>query len=55
MFLSRFTRMESGRLFLSESWKTSRKAASEYWYMLLMSAISDRTKKRIAPRLAAGR
>lgn len=54
MLRNRFTTMESGRLFLREKVKTSRKDAREYWYMLLMSAISERTKNRIAPLLAAG-
>lgn len=55
MFLNRFIRMESGRDFLSDSPKTSRKAIREYWYMELTRAISDSTKNRMAPLLAAGR
>lgn len=55
MFRNRFMRMESGRDFLSDKPKTSRKAMREYWYMALTRAISDSTKNRMAPLLAAGR
>jgi hypothetical protein len=48
-------RTESGSDFFSDSTKTSRKADREYWYMELTRAISDRTKNRMAPLLAAGR
>ena len=34
---------------------TSRYELREYWYMELMAAISERTKNRTAPLLAAGR
>lgn len=55
MFLRRFMRMESGSDFFSDSLKTSKKAMREYWYMEFTRAISDRTKNRMAPLLAAGR
>ena len=55
MFTNLFCRMESGKLFFNEKSKTSKKEARENWYMLLMTAISERTKNKMAPRLAAGR
>ena len=48
-------RYECGWLRLRECSNTSRYVAKEYWYMLFTVAKSDRTKKSIAPCLAAGR
>ena len=55
MFFNLLGNTESGNDLRSEKSNTSKKEASEYWYMLLTKAISANTKKRIAPRLAAGR
>ena len=55
MFLSRLTKIESGRLLRSDKSKTSRYELSEYWYMELILDISANTKKSTAPSLAAGR
>lgn len=54
MFLRRFGKMESGRLFRKDKSKTCRYDAREYWYMEFTADISDNTKNRTAPSLAAG-
>ena len=54
MFLSLLGKCESGRLCLKLWLNTSRYAAKLYWYIELMAAISESTKKRTAPRRAAG-
>ena len=54
MFLSLFGRMESGKLFLKDKSNTCRYDASEYWYMEFTADISDNTKNKTAPNLAAG-
>jgi len=54
MFLSRFGRMESGKLFLKDKSNTCKYEAREYWYIEFTADISDNTKNRTAPSLAAG-
>lgn len=54
MFFNLFGRIGLGMDFRRENSKTPKKEASEYWYIMLTSAISDKTENKMAPLLAAG-